>query len=628
MKQQLRFADNLTFPLDFVTERIAFLARTGAGKSGGMRVIFEQMVLAKQFGIFIDPKGDAYGIRAGGVGDGLPVLVMGGDHGDVPLEATAGKFIAEFLVTERVPTVLDVSDFGKADMIRFVTELATTLYRRNRDVCHVFIDEADMVAGERFYDPHCLEAIQLIQNKGRHRGFGVTVATQRSAMINKSVLFASGTLIAMQTTSPKDIKTIREWLEVQATQEIAKQIVSQLPTLKTREAIVYSPQTLDEPVRIKFDAFQTFDSMRTPRPGEARQTPKSVADIDLTAVQRDMAATIDKVKANDPKRLKTEIQKLRRELLSAQKANSDGAPAKGIDAASKQTIREQQQEVTNLTKQVDSLRNALRDAMKFIIEINARDFFAKSGEPMDEAKIEAAIKSAVDQAVKQIDSKVDADRRSFEEFKRASGKLLQRMERLLNEDEVAVSVTVKHNEPFTVQPEKKLATPSLPRPVATYNGDISLTKAERQILVALFWTKDDGSVTPAKVGFYADYRAGSGSFNNALSGLRSKGLLASWKITDAGIDLAATFADEKPAGMDLREWLRPKISKCSNEILDVLIHHNGSRLDLEVLAEHTPSQYKVGTGSFNNALSQLRSLEAAEGGPREGGIKAADVFFE
>lgn len=312
MSKRLTIADNLDLPLDFVTERIAFLARTGAGKSGGMRVLFEALLDAGQFVIFVDPKGDAWGVRAAGVGPGYPVLVMGGDHGDVPLESTAGKFIAEFLVKERVSTVLDVSDFGKAEMVRFVTDLASTLYRRNRDVVHVFLDEADMIAGEKFYDPHCLEAIQLIQNKGRHRGFGVTVATQRSAMINKTVLYASGTLVAMQTTSPKDIKTVREWLEVVATKEEAAEIVSVLPTLKTREALIYSPQYLNNTKRVTFKTFRTFDSMRTPKPGEARQQPKSIADIDLSVIERDMAATIEKAKAEDPKLLRKRIAELER----------------------------------------------------------------------------------------------------------------------------------------------------------------------------------------------------------------------------------------------------------------------------------------------------------------------------
>lgn len=368
--KQLHIADGLSLPLDFVTERIAFLARTGAGKSGGMRVLFEEFLEAKQFVVFLDPKGDAWGIRAAGVGAGYPVLVMGGDHGDVPLESSAGKVVAEFLVKERVSTVLDVSDFGKAGMIKFVTDLATTLYRRNRDVLQFMLDEADMVAGEKFYDPHCLEAIQLIQNKGRHRGFGVTVASQRSAMINKTVLYASGTLVAMQTTSPKDIKTIRDWLEVVATAEAAKEIVSALPTLRTREALVYSPQYLgSQPQRITFKTFRTFDSMRTPRPGETRQQPKSLADIDLSTVQKDMAATIEKFKAEDPRELRKQIAELKKQTA---KPEVIVRPAETIKEIEKPILKDAQ------IKRLESVGEKLSTVGTQLVEV-AREITAALG---------------------------------------------------------------------------------------------------------------------------------------------------------------------------------------------------------------------------------------------------------
>src|SRR5262249_52868923 len=161
----------------------------------------------------------------------------------------------------------------------------------------------------------------LIQNKGRHRGFGVTLATQRSAMINKSVLFASGTLIAMQTTAPRDIKVVREWLEVVADAETVATVTKTLPTLKNREDVVYWPQFLGpEAKRITFRSFGTFDSMRTPRPGESAQKPKSVADVDLVAVQRDMAATIEKAKADDPGHLRKEIATLKSQLQRAEQS--------------------------------------------------------------------------------------------------------------------------------------------------------------------------------------------------------------------------------------------------------------------------------------------------------------------
>lgn len=403
MPRHLHIADSLSLPLDFVTERIAFLARTGAGKSGGMRVLFEEFLEAKQFVVFLDPKGDAWGIRAAGIGPGYPVLVMGGDHGDVPLEASAGKVVAEFLVKERVSTVLDVSDFGKAGMIKFVTDLATTLYRRNRDVLQFMLDEADMVAGEKFYDPHCLEAIQLIQNKGRHRGFGVTVASQRSAMINKTVLYASGTLVAMQTTSPKDIKTIRDWLEVVATAEAAKEIVSALPTLRTREALVYSPQYLPEPTRITFKTFRTFDSMRTPRPGETRQQPKSLADIDLSAVQQDMAATIEKFKAEDPKELRKKIAELTRQVNAKTPAPAIMKPVETIKTVEVSVLKDGQlARAEKLLSSLETVAGEIRSALAKV-SMNGHKPIAPARRPSRAALVPQTVRAAIQRKVAPVD---------------------------------------------------------------------------------------------------------------------------------------------------------------------------------------------------------------------------------
>ena len=40
----------------------------------------------------MDPKGDWWGLRAAadGKGPGLPIVIVGGEHGDVPLEVGAG----------------------------------------------------------------------------------------------------------------------------------------------------------------------------------------------------------------------------------------------------------------------------------------------------------------------------------------------------------------------------------------------------------------------------------------------------------------------------------------------------------------------------------------------------------
>lgn len=85
-------------------------------------------------------------------------------------------------------------------------------------------------------------------------------------------------------------------------------------------------------------------------------------------------------------------------------------------------------------------------------------------------------------------------------------------------------------------------------------------------------------------------------------------------------------ADVQCVVLDPGEWLRPKLGGAENDILDVLIEARGERLPKEQLAKLAGKS--ANSGSFNNALSRLRSLEAAEGYERDGGTKAADVFFE
>lgn len=595
----IKLAKNLTLPIDFVTERIAFLARTGAGKSGGMRVLFEQFVDAGQFCIFADPKGDAYGIRGDGKGPGKSVLVIGGDHGDIPLEATAGNVIAEFLVKERVSTVLDISDLSNAKMWRFMADFTRTLYKHNRQILHLFIDEVDMIAGQTYFDPDCLHGIQLIQNKGRARGFGLTIATQRPQIVNKTILNASGTLIAMQTLGDDALKVVKSWLSQTGTKEAAQKILAVLPTLKTREAFVYSPQLLGiEPVQITFDEFQTFDSMRTPRPGEAQQKPKKLAEIDLGAIQRDMAATIEAVKANDPETLKAEVARLKNELTQAQKA----IPEAVSSVASR---------VETVTKEIEVPVPVLdQEALeRFEKAFNA---FHLDWRSMLE-RFTAAIAPFADAAEVP-----------------ATGPLYDIMAELRQ----AKPTLPAHNTPVAnvqLALSRVLPTPVSSRSAggsvnaSSHGSRAKIGKSEMNVLKALFWMKDDRSDDMRKIAFLAGYSPSASTVSVALSNLRKAGLIEGRQLTQAGFDAIPADIEPKPTGADLRDWIRGRVGKTENAILDVLLAYPDNAFSIPQLAEHTG--YSPTASTLSVALSKLRKFEAVEGGGREG-VRIAKVFFE
>lgn len=154
MTTSLHIATGLDLPTDAVTETFAILAKRGAGKSNAAVVMAEAMYDAGLPWVAIDPKGDWWGVRSSGDGrgEGLPVLVLGGQHGDVPLEPTAGRLVANLIVEQRLTCVVDVSVMSKADARRFLADFAERLYQANTDPLHVFAEEAHE------YIPHHLDA--------------------------------------------------------------------------------------------------------------------------------------------------------------------------------------------------------------------------------------------------------------------------------------------------------------------------------------------------------------------------------------------------------------------------------------------------------------------------------------
>src|SRR4029077_8937134 len=93
---------------DAVTQTIAILAKRRAGKSYTMRRLVEQVFHAGQQIVIVDPKGDQWGVRsaADGKGPGLPIVILGGERGDVPLEPSGGEGGAKPVVGGRVSMLL------------------------------------------------------------------------------------------------------------------------------------------------------------------------------------------------------------------------------------------------------------------------------------------------------------------------------------------------------------------------------------------------------------------------------------------------------------------------------------------------------------------------------------------
>ncbi len=324
-RRGIALASDLTLPLEAVTETFAILANRGSGKSVTAQRLVEQLHHAGLPVVVLDVKGDWWGIRssADGAGPGLPFVIFGGDHADVPLDATAGELLADLIVDDRIPAVLDLSLMSKAKARTFATVFAERLYERNRDALHVVIEEADVLIPQRATaeTARLLGAMEDLAKRGRSRGLGLTVVSQRPQEVAKSVLELMETVILLRMTGPRSIKAAADWISVNATDDgaEARTVITSLPGLQTGEAWVWSPAFLRLLQRVRITMSDTFDSHATPTPGHTRAVPKTRADIDLEALGAEIAATVERAKETDPRRLRAALVELRSELSAAQR---------------------------------------------------------------------------------------------------------------------------------------------------------------------------------------------------------------------------------------------------------------------------------------------------------------------
>lgn len=315
----LRIAKNLKLPDEAVTQTFAILAKRGVGKTYTASVMAEEMLKASLHVVIVDPIGVWWGLRsaANGKGAGLKIVIAGGDHADVPIDPSNGEVLADLVVNEKLSVVIDLSLFRKGEQVKFMTDFAETLYRRNRAALHLIVDEADAFAPQRAMpgQQRMLGAMEDLVRRGRARGIGVTLITQRPAVLNKDVLTQVEVLVTLRMIAPQDRKAIDDWVNVHGTPEQRDALMQSLPSLPIGTAWFWSPGWLDIFKRVEVRKRETLDSSSTPKIGQ-KITDARMADVDLDKVRKQLSLTIEKTEANDPKVLRRQIVKLERELAA------------------------------------------------------------------------------------------------------------------------------------------------------------------------------------------------------------------------------------------------------------------------------------------------------------------------
>jgi hypothetical protein len=265
----LRIAQNLCLPLEAVTWVISYLAKRGAGKTYNAAVQAEEMLKAHIPIVVIDGMGIWWGLRvnADGNSPGLPVVVFGGEHADLPLIPENAAAVAKAVVESNISCVLDLSTFSKRASRKIVGAFLDELYRLNRVERHVFIEESDMFAPQHPIGEEqmlCLSSVDNFVRRGGNHNLGCTLITQRSAVLAKDVLTQSDCLVVLRTLAPQDKKAIQAWVEEQTDEDKTKlkEWYDSLKSLRNGEAWVWHPEPPLVHEKTMFRQRETFHATR------------------------------------------------------------------------------------------------------------------------------------------------------------------------------------------------------------------------------------------------------------------------------------------------------------------------------------------------------------------------------
>lgn len=408
----LRIANDFELPIEFVTQASSVLAKRRAGKSYLARKIVEQAHRAAQQVVIVDPKGDWWGVRsaADGKAPGLPIVIFGGERGDVPIEASAGELVAKLLVEETVSALVDLSLFRKHEVATFMASFLETLYRlknheRYRTPLLLVIDEADAIAPQKPMpnEARMLGAANDIVRRGGQRGLGCMLISQRSAVLNKDVLTQAEVLVCLRTIAPQDLKAINAWIDVHGTEQQRRKLMDTLPSLPIGDAWVWSPGWPTAKgifQRIHALPIETFDSGATPRPGQKRVEPKTLAQVDLDALRRHMSELLERAAADDPKKLRARIAELERQLAKKPTVLPSPPPIEVPLLSSEE--RAYLNRLVGDSGRLDEMTKALREVSERLHSITARFEACSSKVLMRAPQAAVAVRSEVRRDTKPV----------------------------------------------------------------------------------------------------------------------------------------------------------------------------------------------------------------------------------
>lgn len=209
---------------NFFGESVAVLGIKGSGKTNTSAVLIEELLAAHVPLTIVDIEDEYYGLK-----ERFDLLIVGRSENadmDVPIGGAAA--LAAFSIGQGVSIILELSEHDEDDAHEFLLTYFEALFEaasKKRQPYMVVLEEAHEFIPQGIRTP-LKKILNRIALRGRKRGLGTIMISQRSAKVEKDLLTQAGLVFLHTVAHPADMVVYQDILGLSKGETISR--VSQL----------------------------------------------------------------------------------------------------------------------------------------------------------------------------------------------------------------------------------------------------------------------------------------------------------------------------------------------------------------------------------------------------------------
>ncbi len=559
-----------------IETRLLVTATSGGGKSGAIFQLCEACVPHVQT-LILDPEGEFSPLRAR-----FPFVLVG-PEGETPASVRTAKLLAQRLLELGASAIVDLYELPVHQRHEFVREFLDALVDAPKTLwpssqargCLVIVDESHIFAPEKGQGESVAAGAMInMASRGRKRGFCLVAATQRLAMLSKT-LAANCQNVLVGRTSQIDQARAAETLHISAKaekdalwRELSRMPVGRFYAYGMAFAAAAPTEFQVRRAKTLPEKKDRMNLQAPPAPAAVQKLLPRLADLPQEAEKK--AKTEEELRA-DLRNAQTRIRELERQQPTQQDEETTRMLKEKLDQIGL--------EIESVEKRVESIKAKMATARKVAEQLVAT---------LSDDDAEQVLGSFVDSIRKETSAMLPT----------------------LTKRPAAP--------PRSVPASSRVELPT---------DGTAPTAAQLRILNSIAWFRAIGIPAPQLIpmAFMAGYTV-NGHFNNLRGALRSAGLInyldgQRTELTTEG-EKYAVVPDIEPTNKGLQGEVLKRIAVNEAKIIQPLIRVWPKVMDNESLA--SAAGYTV-NGHFNNMRGHLRSLGLIE--YVSGGSKAANLLF-